>query len=209
MQASPDAPLFRPLSRYGDPAALLPAVVGLVHEAGNPYFDWFFGGPEQTAATLAAWVRRPSSEVSLERVALAQLGDEAVGMYVALPGPELQHCRQVDTLALLKAAGHDQAARAALHERIEVSRDLFAPVGPDEFYLSKMGVLPPHRGKGLGRVLTDAFLAAGRAAGFGRFRLDVSADNEPAVRLYVSCGFEVESESEAAGLRYLAMTRDA
>lgn len=209
MQASPDAPLVRPLMRHDDPAGVLPAVVGLVHEAGNPYFDWFFGGPEQTAATLGAWMRRPSSELWLERVALALLGDEAVGMYVALPGRELQHCRQEDTLALLKTVGHDPAARAALHERIEVSKDLFAPVGPDEFYLSKMGVLPAHRGKGLGRALTNAFLAAGRAAGFARFRLDVSADNEPAVRLYASSGFRVESGSEAAGLRYLAMRRDA
>jgi ribosomal protein S18 acetylase RimI-like enzyme len=184
-------------------------VVGLVHEAGNPYFDWFFGGAEQAAATLAAWVNRPSSEVWLERIALALLGGEAVGMYVALPGQELHHCRQEDTLALLKTVGHDAAARAALHDRIEVSKDLFAPVGAVEFYLSKMGVVPAHRGKGLGRVLANAFLAAGHAAGFSRFRLDVSADNEPAVRLYASCGFRVESESEAAGLRYLAMGRGA
>jgi ribosomal protein S18 acetylase RimI-like enzyme len=40
---------------------------------------------------------------------------------------------------------------------------------------------------GLGRAIAGEFLDVGREAGFTRFRLDVSVDNEPALRIYARC----------------------
>ncbi|MGH3043049.1 MAG: GNAT family N-acetyltransferase [Gaiellaceae bacterium] len=197
--------VVRPLGGHPEAAALRPAVAELIHEAGNPYFDWFFGDPQRAAATLAGWIRRPSSEVAASRVTLLLAGDVLAGAMVALSGEQLRRCRQADVVALLKDLGPDRSGRAALVERIQTANALFAPVGPEDFYLSKIGVLPGHRGMGLGRTLMAEFLAAGRAAGSSRFRLDVSADNEPAVCLYRSLGFVVESEGERAGLHYLSM----
>ncbi len=195
----------RPLDGHPEAAALYPAVVELIHEDGNPYFDWFFGDPGLAVATLAAWIRRPSSKVAASRVTLLLAGDALAGGMVALSDDELRRYRQADVVALLKNTGPDRSARAELLERIQASNGLFAPVGSEDFYLSKIGVLAQHRGLGLGRTLMTEFLAAGRAAGSSRFRLDVSGDNEPAVRLYRSLGFAVESENERSGLHYLSM----
>src|SRR5918999_1419905 len=82
------------------------------------------------------------------------------------------------------------------------------PVAPRDWYLSKVAVVDAHRARGLGRALVEEYLAAGLAAGFRRFRLDVSADNDQAVRIYRSLGFRVEADRAAAGMRYLAMTLD-
>jgi ribosomal-protein-alanine N-acetyltransferase len=71
-----------------------------------------------------------------------------------------------------------------------------------------MGVAPDARGTGLGTTLVQAYLEEGRAEGYRRFRLDVSAANRGAIRLYERAGFRVERESSAAQgvLRYLSMT---
>ena len=55
-----------------------------------------------------------------------------------------------------------------------------------------MGVIRDHRGKGIGRALMEATLAAARTRGIRRIELMVRVDNEPAKRLYESFGFVTE-----------------
>ena len=55
-----------------------------------------------------------------------------------------------------------------------------------------MGVIREHRGKGIGRALMQATLAAAKASGLRRIELTVRVDNEPARRLYESFGFVTE-----------------
>jgi ribosomal protein S18 acetylase RimI-like enzyme len=199
---------MRPLAECPSAASILPLVLSLVHEAGNPYFDWFFGDGDEAHAALARWMERPSSEVASERVTVVLAGGRPAGMFVGLGGAEVERCRKADLLAATREAAGRPEARAELLTRLEASRGLFAPVDAAQFYLSKMGVVRSMRGEGLGRVLTEAYVTAGRAQGFRSFRLDVSADNEVAVALYRSAGFEIGSAAERAGMTYLAMVRD-
>jgi ribosomal protein S18 acetylase RimI-like enzyme len=55
-----------------------------------------------------------------------------------------------------------------------------------------MGVLPPCRGRGVGRSLALAAIERAWAAGLERVELEVFASNEPALRLYQKLGFVVE-----------------
>lgn len=55
-----------------------------------------------------------------------------------------------------------------------------------------MGVLPPHRGQGIGRRLLEACMSKSWANGLTRIELEVRADNANAVRLYEALGFERE-----------------
>jgi ribosomal protein S18 acetylase RimI-like enzyme len=188
---------------------LVASVLPLVHEAGNPYYDWFFGDASAARSALRAWIARPSSEISIERVVVARVRRRLVGAYVALGGTELRHARDADALALLARASSEPTQRARLVERLAVAKSLFAPVAPEDWYLSKIAVVPRFRGQGIGRAIVDEYLSEGFAAGFRRFRLDVSAENDHAVQIYKSLGFVVETEGSAAGLRYLAMILDA
>jgi ribosomal protein S18 acetylase RimI-like enzyme len=183
-------------------------VLPLVHEAGNPYYDWFFGDAGTARETLREWMARPSSEISSERVVVARRKRTLVGAYVALGGAELRRSRNADTLALLEHVSSRPAERAPLAERLAVAKVLFPPVDPGEWYLSKISVLGRLRGQGIGRSLVEEYLREGLEAGFRRFRLDVAAENDHAGRIYRSLGFVVEAERAAAGLRYLAMVLD-
>ena len=55
--------------------------------------------------------------------------------------------------------------------------------------IKRMWIRPAHQGKGLGRPLMDACLAAARALGFQRLRLDSERKLEAAMHLYRAYGF--------------------
>lgn len=57
--------------------------------------------------------------------------------------------------------------------------------------VQNVGVVPEHRGFGLGRMLMQQSLRGYLEAGIHRVRLEVTAANSPAVALYRSLGFEV------------------
>lgn len=177
-------------------------ITELVHKAGKPFVDWFFGDAQAADAITARWIRRASSELAAGRMRVLVRGDRVVGLFLAASGADLAAARAADTFTALKEAG---AGRSELRERIATADRLFLPVEPEWFYLSRLAVVPEARGRGLGRMLVEEYLAAGTAAGYNRFCLDVSAENEIAVRLYGSFGFEVHGERDAAGMRYLRM----
>jgi GNAT superfamily N-acetyltransferase len=55
--------------------------------------------------------------------------------------------------------------------------------------IQNVGVVPEHRGMGLGKALVIKSLHGFRAAGLRRVYLEVTAENGPAVELYRSVGF--------------------
>jgi ribosomal protein S18 acetylase RimI-like enzyme len=196
------APVARPLGELVDDESSLVTAGELIHEAGVPYVDWFFGSARAAQAAIARWIERPSSELAAERIRVVVEGNQVAGLFLAIGGADLKVARTTDTVAALKEAGD---RRDEMHQRIATADQLFLPVEPEWFYLSRLAVVPHARRRGLGRNLAEEYLAAGAADGFDRFCLDVSADNEIAVRLYGSFGFEVKGERHAAGMRYLRM----
>jgi ribosomal protein S18 acetylase RimI-like enzyme len=173
-----------------------------VVEAGNPYFDFLFGiGKSQSV--LEAMMRDERSEIALRRAHVLLREDRPIGGFIALAGYELPPARQADLLTMMREVGRDSIA--SLRGRLAQTKALFAPVAPDDYYLSKMGLLPEWRAKGLGKRLLHEYLAQGNANGFTTFRLDVSEENKAAVSLYRSAGFEVVERTQAAGMSYLAM----
>ena len=61
--------------------------------------------------------------------------------------------------------------------------------------IQNLGVMPKFRGQGLGEALVLQALAAFKAAGLASAQLDVTAENEKALRLYERLGFVPVSTS--------------
>ncbi len=57
--------------------------------------------------------------------------------------------------------------------------------------IQNVGVIPEHRGQGLGRALVLKTLEGFRSSGLGRVYLEVTAENRQAVALYRSVGFRL------------------
>jgi ribosomal protein S18 acetylase RimI-like enzyme len=57
--------------------------------------------------------------------------------------------------------------------------------------IQNVGIVPEHRGLGLGRALVQAALRGFRESGLTQIALEVTAANVPAVNLYQSIGFRM------------------
>ena len=187
------------------PYRYLSVTLPWVLDAGNPFLDWFFG-PDEVRSVVARRMRRHSSELAIRRTVALGAQGEAVGGYIGMGGDVLRACRLADALGSL-AGEHRASQGTPIRDKIIASSRLFPPVSGETFYLSKMGVLRPHRGRGFGRSLLQSFLDRGRSAGFGRFRLELAYTNETALGLYRSVGFEVVGDASLPGtdIRYLWM----
>ena len=60
----------------------------------------------------------------------------------------------------------------------------------DEGHIMNVAVAPEARRRGTGRALVEESLRLGREAGLRGFTLEVRVENEPAIALYESFGFE-------------------
>jgi ribosomal protein S18 acetylase RimI-like enzyme len=186
-------------------SAIAPLLARWAYEAGAPYEEWRFGGEAQARAVLEEWVLRPSSEVAARRWKIAFREEDTVGGYAAMLGTELATARRSDLLALAGSAGD----KAALRDRLAAVSDLFPPVDANDLYLGRIAVERAVRGLGVGTQLMSAVIADAVRLGATAIRIDVSADNRPAIALNRSAGFETVSEqaSERAGLSYFTMSR--
>jgi RimJ/RimL family protein N-acetyltransferase len=122
--------------------------------------------------------------------------------------------REKRFLALLEAP-QVETVRGFVHENVErripqfVAKDRDTVVGWCDIIPNSlpslahsgslgMGLLPTYRGKGLGRQLLAACVAAAWAQGSLRVELEVRIDNKPALRLYERFGFELEGRKVCA-----------
>ncbi len=177
-----------------------------IMEAGNPYYDVLFGDAGSTLTYLQKWACRGSSEVSIGRVEFLMSDSEFAGGFIALSGGDLQKARRADSVALLTSVAPQD--RPVLTLRLTNVTDLMAPVDNDEYYLSKLGLVQQFRGKRLARTLVDRYIEEGARLGHSRYRLDVHADNDAAIRCYRSAGFEISrrSQSQDGTLKYYSMS---
>jgi ribosomal protein S18 acetylase RimI-like enzyme len=186
-----------------------PQLVQWVHEASNPFADWYFGSGPLAEEIIAEWMERPSSELFIGRavVAFDDAGRTPVGCLLGMEGAVLAECRSADFLAFCEELGRSEDADAVLAEVLPAARALFPPVAEDEYYISRVAIAPEVRGRGFGRALVSSVLAERRAGGHERFCLDVSAANAAAVRVYDALGFRVvgTSRDEVSGLAYHRM----
>ena len=63
-----------------------------------------------------------------------------------------------------------------------------------------MGLIPTHRGQGIGRMLIETTLIQSWKLGSTRVELDVHSDNESAIALYEKVGFAREGIQRHASL---------
>ena len=174
-------------------------------EAGEPYYSRLFGDRETALGTIRRWMTRSSSEIALKRVHLVSLEGSVAGGFVALDGSELARARKADLIAL--TVDPDPGRAQALRERLSALKGLFGQIEPQEYYLSKMFLAARFRGTNLSRQLLKAYLAEGQLRGYGRFALDVHADNSRAIRSYSRAGFWISARTSSADgtVRYLSM----
>lgn len=180
-------------------------LASLLLAASQPYARALYGDGPAAATIYRALMCQSSSELSGDRLQLLMEERKLLGCYVALAGRDVAACHRAELVEALRYFG--PGAADILGTRLASLGPLFAPVGENEFYLSKLAVRPEARGRGIGRLLLDHYIARARKLGFRHLRLDLSSDNDAARRLYEAAGFRpVEQRCSARfGLTYISM----
>lgn len=168
-------------------------------EASRPYCNSMFRTSEELDSTLVEWSQRRSSELWVGHGSLGiSDSSEIVGGFLACPGDTLAKSRQMDALAYIRSAPAEDMPRR--RRFLEQTSQLFPPVDSADLYLSRIGVLRAHRGRGYGAALLDSLFGFGSKMAFSRIVLDVSSNNEHAIDLYNRVGFVMDSEQHAEEL---------
>lgn len=166
---------------------LLDEIAEGVHAAGNPFFDWIFGGAEEAGAAMRGWVRRPTSEVYAGRARLLFDGGVLAGGLIGLSGAQCKAARMADAAALLARARAE--ARPAVLARLARTKGLFVALEDDDWYVSKLWVSRALRGRAKGYALQLARAALSPPGpGYRRRLAEAWAGNAPALRIYEHIG---------------------
>lgn len=200
-----DSIAFRSVRDFPDPDALIPYAFPWILASGQPYYDWLCGSRDAAERTVAMWMRQPSSEIFIQRVAFLVCGSEIAGGIIGLSGVELKQARIADMSSYW--ATLDVQSRGALIEKLSQCQDAFAPIAGDEYYISKLGLARKFQGKGLARLLVEHCLDQGTALGYSKFRADIQTENKPSLRCSRVTGFEIfyTGQSSDGALRYHAL----
>lgn len=184
-----------------------PKIIAWLRDAGRPYHEYLLAGlnPDEV---LRRWLNRPTSEFALQYIRVLIVDDDIAGGYLALRGKEVARCRQEDLLDLARRRG--RAAYAQIRACVRDLYPLFSPIRRNDYYLSRIGLLPHKRGQGLAHYLIQDCIERATQFNADRIRLDVSGDNQIAISLFESHQFEVDYRGHAtvANLFYEGMKRE-
>jgi ribosomal protein S18 acetylase RimI-like enzyme len=134
-----------------------------------------------------------------ERSLVADGGGSVVAMVARFPDTDWPRLRIRTGAVMLAAAGPRYAIPLLRRGRIE--ERAMAPIGPGRMYVMSLAVDPARRGEGIGAKLLARVCEEARADGLRAVALDVSSDNERAIRFYRREGFTTVSEARVPATR--------
>lgn len=159
----------------------------------DPVFRWVAPDPDHRRAALPG-VFATFTDLYLSHDETYLAGTNAGAALWAPAGEEPIPEDRLETLAqgLTEALGESAAARAfELDERLQAHHP-----GRECFYLQFVGVVPEHRGRGLGSRMLSTVLDRCDADGTAAYLEATSEDNR---RLYARHGFETVEEVAVTG----------
>ena len=140
---------------------------------------------EDYLSVLTAVAASSNTQYSWRRALILEYEGLPAGAVVAYDGADLEKLRKTTLDIIQKRTG----------KRPNIADETQA----GEYYLDSIAILPPFRGKGLGKALLHAFCEKIFEQGYSRIGLIVDKENPQADRLYRSQGFEPVGERDFFG----------
>lgn len=164
-------------------AALRAVLGGFIAAAVPRYYSLVPMSPDGLAAQLGDTMGVEGTE--FENAAAAFRGEDAVGLVTWLPLAQLEAAQKAGAVTLMR-----HIDRSALPPFLRAMSDYgktVEPISGSGLYLSRIAVSESARGLGIGRLGVQQVI---EAADGDAVSLHVSADNQSAIGLYQSLGFE-------------------
>ncbi len=167
-------------------------IAAFILDAGGGIFEQLFEGvlPKVTARDLLGMaITDEGSPLCYRNAVLAEADGKCCGMVMCYPAAEY---------------GLPSVARAIVpRQRFEPVRQILESRVDDSLYVNTLAVSREAQGKGLARLLLETASEMADAEGFVRLSLHAWTDNEPALRLYQTLGFETVKLIPVEPVQYL------
>lgn len=197
---------MKPVLVPAEPAHL-GALLHLQAVASEAYDRFVYGDQSVAHEFQSALLAADAGEFSVSCSTVA-VDDEGtvLGFAAHLAAKDVRRCR-------LRAARQLQrqsllSAWPEVAKRMSAASSALFNVDDGDYYLSRIAVIPEARGRGVGGLLMERFLAAARTQSASRAVLDVATENESARLFYAALGFTEAAEvSVSAGGSSLCNTQ--
>lgn len=170
----------------------------LIYSSGPAAFDFVFshGTSVNALQYLERMFAEPKGEFGYTHHRVAEIFKDGVGEVIGIgtsfAGPQVAG---FTITALRQILGCYGLARGAgvIRRGLQIERIVRPPKG-EMHMISHIGVAPELRGRGIGTIIMEHLMAAGRERGRSVAALDVSVENPRAQALYERLGFIVTDE---------------
>ena len=166
----------------------------LIYETELGVFRSLLGKDEDEATqNIKRLVKAGSNSLGHENIHVAINGD-VIGILVSFSGKETSLLK--DFKAYYKILNFTQFLKY-IFKGIAINELLTTSVRNNDYYLSNIAADPAFRGQGIGSYILENAIKLAEDAKCRRLILDVTMDNEGALRLYKRSGFKVYDKNIA------------
>lgn len=169
---------------------MAPIAAELIYLTMGVVADYLFGADdaERARAVMGRMFRLRRNLFSFEFADVVMLGEKPAGLVVTFPVKTMQSLELPTAYQLARTSG-----LAALLRMLIRSRPLAGvkEAEDDEYFVPHLAVLPEFQGRGLGKILLAGAESKAKQAGFATIALTVEVNNERAISLYASQGFDI------------------
>jgi ribosomal protein S18 acetylase RimI-like enzyme len=192
------------------PSTDVECYLDLEYRAAEPYLSFVYDDEREAREITRFLFAASAGEGATGRLVV----DESfvpIAMISYLDAPALRRARSAAAIALVRAKKIDP--RGAVRERMLLATETLAPLEDNDFYLSRIAVVPAAQGSGVATRLMGELDRAAAEAQKTRIVLEVSEMHRNARRLYERCGYrviataDVEDARTQRHLRYFHMVK--
>ncbi len=163
-------------------------LINLAALASAPYDSFVYGDILLAKKTQRSLIEQGAGDFPITRCRLEIAKGELIGMIAALTGTDLTNLRLRTAMIMSK---NDLFAKASpVRHRTQLANKVMMRTEANDYYVSRLAILPTARKQGLGQGLLEQTIQDGKKLGCKRLVLEVNPDHQAAVRLYRNLGFE-------------------
>lgn len=168
----------------------------LIYETELEIFRSILGKNETEAVkNIESLIRVGDNLFGSENIHMVSDGDhEVLGILVSFRGDEISFWKDLKAYAkILDFSG----LLGYLFKGTLINELLTARVGGEDYYISNIAVDPEFRGQGIGTCIVENALKLAKNSGCRKVILNVTLNNEKALKLYERFGFKVNGINTA------------
>jgi ribosomal protein S18 acetylase RimI-like enzyme len=168
-------------------------IAELIYQTEPDFTKLLFGKNKSKAiSNIIKLIKNKNNTFSSKNISLYQHDKKITGILIGYSGDETN--KEEEKKAVSETLDIFASIRLSIYEKLLVNRLLTTEIKPDDFYISVLNIDEKFRRKGIGKNLISNAIKIAREKKCTRIILDVSKENENAIKFYKKVGLKIYEE---------------